>query len=127
MSNVVQISSTSTNPAPISWVEKLFGHMQALYGNKFIDMWRDTDIKLVKDLWADEMGKLSGAEFVQARFMQFEAIDAQTFRVKLEDPDRTDVIKQAFEGKPGVKNLSASTFGALRARAIGPAWRWRAG
>lgn len=62
MNNVVQISSTSTNPAPISWVEKLFSHMQALYGNKFIDMWRDTDIKLVKDLWADEMGKLSGVE-----------------------------------------------------------------
>jgi hypothetical protein len=36
--------------------------MQALYGNKFIDMWRDTDIKLVKDLWAEEMGKLSGVE-----------------------------------------------------------------
>ncbi|KJK50491.1 cell division protein FtsX [Lentzea aerocolonigenes] len=33
-----------------------------------------------------------------------EAIPA-TFRVKLEDPDRTDVIKQAFEGKPGVKGV----------------------
>ncbi|GGN28319.1 cell division protein FtsX [Lentzea pudingi] len=31
-----------------------------------------------------------------------EAIPA-TIRVKLEDPERTDVIKQAFEGKPGVK------------------------
>jgi cell division transport system permease protein len=33
-----------------------------------------------------------------------EAIPA-TFRVKLEDPERTDVIKQAFEGKPGVKGV----------------------
>lgn len=62
MSNVVQISSTSTNPAPISWVEKLFDRMQALYGNKFIDMWRDTNIDLVKKLWAEEMGKLSADE-----------------------------------------------------------------
>jgi len=33
-----------------------------------------------------------------------EAIPA-TFRVKLEDPERTDVIKQAFEGKAGVKGI----------------------
>lgn len=57
MTNVVSL--TSTRPAPISWVEKLFERMQALYGNKFVDMWRDTNIDLVKQLWSEEMGKLS--------------------------------------------------------------------
>lgn len=61
MTNVVNLS-TSTKPAPISWVESLFARMQAMYGNKFLDMWRDTDLDLVKQLWADEMGKLSPEE-----------------------------------------------------------------
>jgi hypothetical protein len=58
MTNVIPLSSTSTRPVPINWVEKLFERMQALYGNKFVDMWRDTNIDLVKQLWAEEMGKL---------------------------------------------------------------------
>lgn len=57
MSN--QISSISTNPAPLSWVESLFSRMQGMYGSKFLDMWRDTDITSVKSLWAEEMGKLT--------------------------------------------------------------------
>lgn len=57
MTNVVSL--TSTKPAPITWVESLFARMQAMYGNKFLDMWRDTDIDMVKQMWADEMGKLS--------------------------------------------------------------------
>jgi hypothetical protein len=61
MGNVVSLS-TSTQPAPISWVESLFARMQGIYGNKFLDMWRDTDTEMVKALWADEMGKLSNEE-----------------------------------------------------------------
>jgi hypothetical protein len=56
------ISLTSIRPAPVSWVEKLFDRMQSLYGNKFIDMWRDTNIDLVKHLWGEEMGKLSAED-----------------------------------------------------------------
>jgi hypothetical protein len=52
-------SSISTKAVPLLWVEKLFARMEALYGNKFIDMWRGTNVDLVKGLWADEMGKLS--------------------------------------------------------------------
>jgi len=40
-------------------VESLFARMEAMYGAKFLDMWRGTDANLVKQLWADEMGKLS--------------------------------------------------------------------
>src|SRR5690606_7200553 len=41
--------------------------------------------------------------------------------VELADPPAAEDIPEQPGGKPGVKNLSASTFGALRARAIGPA------
>lgn len=58
MSNVTKLS-TSTKPAPITWVESLFDRMTACYGNKFLDMWRGADMNLVKHLWAEEMGKLS--------------------------------------------------------------------
>jgi hypothetical protein len=61
MGNVVSLS-TSTQPAPITWVESLFARMQGIYGNKFLDMWRDTDTEMVKALWADEMGKLTNEE-----------------------------------------------------------------
>lgn len=54
--------STSTKPAPITWVESLFARMEAMYGAKFLDMWRGTDATLVKDMWAEEMGKLSTEE-----------------------------------------------------------------
>lgn len=43
----------------MTWVESLFSRMEAMYGAKFLDMWRGTDVTLVKQLWADEMGKLS--------------------------------------------------------------------
>lgn len=59
---IVQNSSTSTRPVPLSWVESLFARMQAMYGNKFIDMWRDADLPTVKAMWAEEMGKLNSEE-----------------------------------------------------------------
>jgi hypothetical protein len=59
---IVPNSSTSTRPVPLSWVESLFARMQAMYGNKFIDMWRDADLPTVKAMWADEMGKLNSEE-----------------------------------------------------------------
>jgi hypothetical protein len=50
---------TSINPLPMPWIEKLFDRMIALYGNKFLDMWRDIEIGTVKATWAHELGKLS--------------------------------------------------------------------
>ncbi len=58
----LQTSSTSIEPAPISWVESLFSRMVACYGSKFADMWRDADMKMVKSMWASEMGKLTHEE-----------------------------------------------------------------
>lgn len=61
MRNIVN-SSTSIKAVPVTWVEKLFGRLEALYGNKFVDMWRGTNVAQVKQLWAEEMGKLSPEE-----------------------------------------------------------------
>jgi len=53
---------STSRQVPLSWVESLFARMQAMYGNKFLDMWRDTNIDQVKALWAEEMSKLTDAE-----------------------------------------------------------------
>ena len=57
--------STSTNPIPTSWVDALFAKMASYYGNRFTDMWRDSDIHSVKAIWAQELGKLSREEITK--------------------------------------------------------------
>lgn len=47
---------------PASWVESLFSRMNAMYGNKFLDMWGHADLALVKKMWAEEMVVLTADE-----------------------------------------------------------------
>lgn len=51
--------STSIKPLPDTWIDALFTKMLGMYGNKFSDMWRDTDIRVLKSVWANELGKLN--------------------------------------------------------------------
>ena len=57
--------STSINLVPDSWVDALFAKMAAYYGNKFSDMWRDSDLQTIKSVWAQEMGKLTREEITR--------------------------------------------------------------
>jgi hypothetical protein len=57
--------STSINPIPQSWIDALFAKMSSLYGNKFSDMWRDSNMQAVKSVWAEELGKLSRDEIAR--------------------------------------------------------------
>lgn len=47
---------------PQAWVEKLFGRMSAMYGSKFADLWRGTDLQQVQRVWGQELGSLSNDE-----------------------------------------------------------------
>lgn len=51
--------STSINAIPDSWIDALFAKMSALYGNKFADMWRESNMQSVKSVWAQELSKLT--------------------------------------------------------------------
>jgi hypothetical protein len=57
--------STSINPIPQSWIDALFAKMSSLYGNKFSDMWRDSNMQAVKSVWSEELGKLSRDEIAR--------------------------------------------------------------
>ncbi|WP_322092792.1 hypothetical protein [Paraburkholderia bannensis] len=36
---------------PEAWIEKLFARMASIWGSRFADMWRDTDLDEVKSVW----------------------------------------------------------------------------
>lgn len=44
---------------PATWVERIFGHISALYGSKFLDMWRGQDVNAVKAIWSEKLGGFS--------------------------------------------------------------------
>lgn len=46
----------------IAGIEALFSEFEALYGVRFADMWRGTDIAYVKSLWAKALSGLSVRE-----------------------------------------------------------------
>lgn len=66
MSNVHQISSTSTDwpkeAIPESWIESLFQKMLFTYGAKFSDQWKGIDPAGLKRHWATELGKFKPEE-----------------------------------------------------------------
>ena len=52
---------SATSPAkhcalPDAWIEKIFATLSAFYGNKFSDMWSNTNIDDVRAVWADRLG-----------------------------------------------------------------------
>ena len=55
-------SPLTSNAIPLTWVDSLFSKFTAMYGNKFIDMWRGIDTAEVKNLWAKELAKLTVEE-----------------------------------------------------------------
>lgn len=55
-------SSTSTNPLPEAWVERLFERMLLDYGKKFADQWEKADMDKLIAHWARELAGYSGAE-----------------------------------------------------------------
>lgn len=76
---------------PESWIEKIFGHMEAMYGARFHDAWRDTDLSQVKAMWGM---KLAGFHDQPERLkFAINAMDAKPFPPTL--PEFLDLCRQA--------------------------------
>lgn len=58
-------SSTSPQPLPTAWIERVFERLSALYGSKFADLWRGCDIEGVKSVWAKELAGYSPDEIAR--------------------------------------------------------------
>lgn len=58
MTQAIATQSTST-PLPLPWVERLFERFAAMYGTKFLDLWRDMDVQAVKAAWAEDLAGMT--------------------------------------------------------------------
>jgi hypothetical protein len=58
-------SSTSRQPLPMAWIERLFARLSAFYGSKFADLWRGCDLEAVKAVWANELAGYSRDELAR--------------------------------------------------------------
>lgn len=47
---------------PLDWIERLFTRFVGMYGSKFADLWRGTDLASVKSIWAEDLVGYSGEE-----------------------------------------------------------------
>ena len=48
-------SQARPSALPDAWIDRLFGHMAALYGSKFADLWGASDTASVKAMWAEKL------------------------------------------------------------------------
>lgn len=108
----MQVTSSTSNAAPISWVESLFKKMGAMYGNKFIDMWRTSDIEAVKQLWSEEMGKLSREDLKRG----YDALLTREWPPTLPEfvqmcKPQIDVLTAYYEALAGVTDRSRGDMG----------------
>lgn len=62
---------------PENWINKIFSHMAGLYGSKFADLWKGTDLEDVKHLWAKKLGGF--ADQPNAIKQALDALDAKPF------------------------------------------------
>lgn len=91
---------------PNSWIEKIFTYMSGLYGSKFSDLWRGSDLNTVKQLWAEKLG---GFEPIPGAIKEaLDALDGKPFPPTLpeflelcrESARRQTAQKPMLEHKP---------------------------
>ena len=115
-----------TSPArpsvlPDSWISKIFDHMSGLYGSKFADLWRGTDLEAVKRIWAE---KLAGFQPMPKAIKEaLDALDNKPFPPTL--PEFIGLCREAalrhqanipqLEHKPTAEELEKAHEASLRA------------
>lgn len=63
------------DPLPEKWVARIFDHMAALYGKRFLSLWQDTDLQVVKAMWAAKLAPYR-AHKGEAIAMALDALDS---------------------------------------------------
>lgn len=47
-------------PLDPSWIDALFSRFEAMYGQQFVDKWKNMDIAMVKQEWANALHGMNG-------------------------------------------------------------------
>lgn len=50
-----ETSQAKPSALPDSWISALFNKLSSMYGSRFTDMWRGTDIDSVRAVWAEKL------------------------------------------------------------------------
>ena len=102
---------------PVKWVDRIFAHLMALYGSRFLDMWRGTDLAAVKVMWAEKLGGFeSNPDAIKAAL---DALDDKPFPPTL--PEFLHLCRDAARRAPPTilaldHKLSAEDIAKNRAR-----------
>ena len=116
--------SVSHDPLPDSWIGRIFDHMSGLYGSKFSDLWRGSDLGTVRRIWAE---KLAGfASMPKAIKEALDALDDKPFPPTLpeflalcrEAGRRHGGNKPAIEYKPTAEEKERAEIAAKEIKKI---------
>jgi hypothetical protein len=62
----MQLAKSSTSePLPMPWVDRLFARLLGFYGAKLSEQWKGLDLGMVKALWAEELAGYSAQEIAR--------------------------------------------------------------
>lgn len=105
-------SSTSTNPLPASWVEKLLHKMLLSYGKKFTDQWGATSTDELVEHWAQELAGYLPLEIARG----IKALETKDWPPTLPEFKKLcrsplDPVKAYYEAVAGVQARAAGEYG----------------
>ncbi len=63
--DVAVLMHVQGNALAPTWIERLFSHMEALYGAQFKALWRDMDRQQIMMHWGAELGRLSTSQLAR--------------------------------------------------------------
>lgn len=62
----MQLAKSSTSePLPMPWVDRLFARLLGFYGAKLSEQWKGLDLGMVKALWAEELAGYTAQEIAR--------------------------------------------------------------
>lgn len=118
MTNNAQLS-TSLQPLPTSWVERMFDKMLLDFGKKFVDQWSGTDPDKLIAHWAHEMADYSGAE-IKRGLSEMEQRDwppsLPEFKKMCRPP--VDILKAYYEAVYGMQARERGEMGEWSSPAV---------
>ena len=125
MNAITNMTSPANRPAlPDAWIGRIFDHMTGMYGSRFADLWRGSDLNTVRRMWAE---KLAGfADMPKAIKEALDALDDKPFPPTLpeflalcrEAGRRHDGHKPAIEYKPTAEEKERADIAAKEIKKI---------
>lgn len=98
---------------PESWINKIFDYQIAMYGSRFADLWRGTDLEKVKAVWAEKLkGFESNPEAIKEAL---NSLDDKPWPPSL--PEFLQLCRNAATRKGTFVSLSAPSMDKETARA----------